>query len=400
MQKTFSLLPLVLPSGERLPTLVDSETWIPVKVGTQWAVRHRRYRVQASTLAQDLRAIARLYDWSWKVLGVDLDDFLFKGQTLSTAEANSLAEQLRFGREITSLQSGDTQISEADSQPAIGLNNQYDRQLSVIEEFSIWALDEGNRGGGIKVPLQQMALLQSQLKRTFQSLRHGFVPSKRIESLDEVEIAKIREVTAPLSRSLSLWTFPKQGFSCSTQLRNWLMVETALDLGLRRGELLKLRIDSLLRGGADGIRVLRCPDDPHDSRVREPAVKSAERVLPLSPSLQESIQAYLSLPSPQGRGTGKTRYLFTTLTGNPLSLSAADSIAKNISDMSGIHFSWHRLRHTWAETLADQLLSRENGLEVLAYLGGWTNPKSAERYIENARHRQAYGYLKDYQATL
>jgi hypothetical protein len=39
-------------------------------------------------------------------------------------------------------------------------------------------------------------------------------------------------------------------------LRNWLMFEIARELGIRRGELLKLRLDSLPRGADDGIRIL------------------------------------------------------------------------------------------------------------------------------------------------
>jgi hypothetical protein len=51
------VLTVVLESGERLPCLVDRATWIPVRVGTRWAVRYRRRRVQSSTLESNLRFI-------------------------------------------------------------------------------------------------------------------------------------------------------------------------------------------------------------------------------------------------------------------------------------------------------------------------------------------------------
>ena len=399
MSKKFSILPLVLASGERLPALVEMQTWIPVLVGTQWSTRYRRYRVQSSTLTQDLRAIARLYDWSWNIASVDLDRLLLSGQTLSTAQVRSLAEHLRHGKTVEA--SGTCAVSspEAAMATSVHFNNAYDRQLSVIEAFLIWALDRENRGGGSALSLEQIALLQVQLQRVFQTLRGGFVPSKRIEPLSKSEVERIRQVIAPLPDFPQRWEFPTIGFTRSAQLRNWLMFETALGLGLRRGELLKLRVESLVNGGKDGIRVLRYPDDPHDSRVREPAVKSAERLLPLSPLLLEAIPAYLSLRPPLGRVTGKTPYLFTTRDGKPVSLDAADSIAATISRRSGIAFSWHSLRHTWAEHLADQLLQREDGIEILMYLGGWTSPKSPEHYIEHARHRQAGEWLKTYQRS-
>jgi len=52
----FTVLNVVLDSGERLPCLVETATWIPARVATRWAVRYRRYRVQSSTLACALEA--------------------------------------------------------------------------------------------------------------------------------------------------------------------------------------------------------------------------------------------------------------------------------------------------------------------------------------------------------
>ena len=397
--KKFSILPLVLASGERLPALVETQTWIPVLVGNQWSTRYRRYHVQSSTLTQDLRAIARLYDWSWTIAGIDLDPLLLSGQTLSTAQVKSLSEHLRYGKTNEASRDEALPASEEAIAPSVYFNNAYDRQLSVIEAFLIWALDRENRGGGPDLLLDRIASLQVQLQRVFGSLRGGFVPSERIEPLRESEVEQIRQVIGPLPGFPQQWEFPTTGFTRAVQLRNWLMFETALGLGLRRGEFLKLRVDSLINGGKDGIRILRCPDDPHDSRVREPAVKSAERLLHLSPLLLGAMQAYLSLRPPLGRVTGKTGYLFTTRDGKPVSLDAADSIAAETSRRSGIAFSWHSLRHTWAENLADQLLKREDGLEILRYLGGWTNPKSPEHYIEHARQRQAGEWLKLYQRS-
>jgi hypothetical protein len=51
----FTVLNVLLDSGERLPCLVEAATWIPVRVATRWAVRYRRYRVQSSTLANNLK---------------------------------------------------------------------------------------------------------------------------------------------------------------------------------------------------------------------------------------------------------------------------------------------------------------------------------------------------------
>jgi integrase len=195
-------------------------------------------------------------------------------------------------------------------------------------------------------------------------------------------------------------TFPK-AFSPHTRLRNWLMFEVALELGIRRGELLKLRLDSLPRGADDGIRILRRPDDPHDSRSKEPAVKTAERVIPASRNLLAAIRAYLSYPQPMGRVSGKSPYLFVARSGSPASMDTADDVISAIGGHSGVlPLSWHRLRHTWAERMAEAFAGQPNGMDRLVYLGGWTNPHSATRYIQRALARQAKEAVRSYHRTL
>ena len=179
------------------------------------------------------------------------------------------------------------------------------------------------------------------------------------------------------------------------------MFETALELGVRRGELLKLRLDSLPRGADDGIRILRRPDDPLDSRPKEPAVKTAERAIPASRELLRAIQAYLTYPRPLGRVPGKSPYLFVARSGNPLSIDTADDIISLIGRFSGVSpLSWHRLRHTWAERMAQLFADQPNGIDRLMYLGGWTNPLSTRRYVQRTLERQAKESLRAYHEKL
>jgi hypothetical protein len=63
--------------------------WFPVRVGTRWAVRHRRYRVQSSTLVSNLRVLSRLDIWAKQTAGFDLDDFLTMGKVLDSRQVES-----------------------------------------------------------------------------------------------------------------------------------------------------------------------------------------------------------------------------------------------------------------------------------------------------------------------
>ena len=109
----FTVLNVALDSGERLPCLVETATWIPVRVATRWTVRYRRYRVQSSTLANNLRILAHVYRWARETTGCDLDDRLTRGETPRGGRLNpwqtvcDLMPAIRrwiLGRSITSLQ--------------------------------------------------------------------------------------------------------------------------------------------------------------------------------------------------------------------------------------------------------------------------------------------------------
>ncbi len=379
----FTVLNVVLDSGERLPCLVDSATWLPVRVATRWAVRYRRYRVQSSTLANNLRVLARLYLWARESAKYDLDSHLTQGQALRNREIESLVSSLRVAGEGHSLDTG-----------------AFDQHLAVIEDFLKWSLDSENRGGRSALSLEQLTAERGRLEQLFRSLRVGARPSTRIEPLEDAEIEAIRRAVGPRSDPDGHLSFPA-AFSSHARLRNWLMFEVALELGIRRGELLKLRLDSLPRAADDGIRILRRPDDPHDSRAKEPAVKTAERVIPASRELRRAVQVYLVSSPPLGRVSGKSPYLFVTRSGSPVSIDTADDIIVSIGRISGVvPLSWHRLRHTWAERMAELFAEQPNGMDRLVYLGGWTNPLSARRYLQRSLANQAKEALRGYHRKL
>ncbi len=379
----FTVLNVVLDSGERLPCLVESMTWLPVRVATRWAVRYRRYRVQSSTLASNLRVLGRLYAWSRDSRGYELDDHLTRGDALRNREIESLVDMFRTKRVGDGLDTG-----------------AFDQHLAVVENFLKWSLDSENRGGSNGLSLQQLAAERGRIEQVFQSFRIGARSPERIEPLEETDIAAIRSAIGPKRNPGGELSFPA-AFSAHTRLRNWATFEVALELGIRRGELLKLRLDSLPRGADDGIRILRRPDDPHDSRAREPAVKTAERAIPASRELLSAVRAYLTYPAPLGRVSGKSPYLFITRRGSPVSIDTADDIIAALGRCSGITpLSWHRLRHTWAERMAEVLADQPNGMDRLVYLGGWTNPLSARRYIQRALAKQAKQAVRDYHRKL
>lgn len=344
--------------------------------------------VQYSTLAGNLRSIAAVYNWASSHPNIgDLDDFLCAGGTLKAPALNSLAQHL------------------LNSNPTARNN-----RLSIAKNFLAWALDPANRGGqGARTPT---ALWDErrQVESVLDIHRTHTPRSKRIQPLTPEEIHAIRTALGLRFRPDGTWEVPLAGrtptrpagvFQRGTWLRNVTMFEVSLDVGIRRGEALKLQVGSLPRGREHDLRVQRFPDDPKDARRKPPAVKTSERLVPLSRGAHRLLNLYLDSPPPAGRPRlGRTPYLFTTKDGDPLSLSEADRVMEKIGERAGVKLSWHRLRHTWAERMAEELKDDPQGWRKLKILGGWEDDKTPLRYVENAIGRQARERLAQYQGDL
>lgn len=399
----YSVIPIILPSGERLPTLVDTITWVPVRLVTRWAATTRRLHVQSSTLADNLAILGRLYTWARRA-EFDLDEYLVSGHVLDLRQLRSLDRYLQSRSE--GLVAGNIKPANWE----MLLNDQYpdatySHHVEVIEMFLTWALYCENRGGARKFSHEQIAAERLVLSDFFESLPKSRKPSKRHEPLDDEDIRKIRHVIGPLlndRRHLVVpIQFPNSPFHTQSQLRNWLMFETALRLGLRRGELLKLRLDCLPRGHDVALQVKRFPDDPYDTRTNEPAVKTAERAIPMEDELIAGYKAYLTARRPYGRTRSKSPYVFVTRTGEPVSKDTANNIINNIGRYSNVDaLTWHRLRHTWAETKAEEYWFEPNGMGRLQYLGGWASQESVEHYTQRARAKFSNAALDIRQSRL
>ncbi|WP_374762262.1 tyrosine-type recombinase/integrase [Massilia scottii] len=74
--------------------------------------------------------------------------------------------------------------------------------------------------------------------------------------------------------------------------RNFLLIQWLEALGIRRGELLGIRISDIdFRNNT--VQILRRADDPSDPRRYQPNAKTLDRVLPLSDGLVQMTQNYI-----------------------------------------------------------------------------------------------------------
>jgi integrase len=263
-----------------------------------------------STLSNDLRSIGLLYAWANGALEQALDDLLENGHPLSGMQIQDLLAFLRVGGRVV------------DVEPAMIVEGQtVARHASVIRDFLKWAVDPAGQGRPSMVSFEQIGYRRACLDEAFQAATRHSGASRRLRPLTAEEVTRVDELIGPVRKADGSLMLPLRfartnPFRTETRLRNWLMYGIAIQCGLRRGELLKLRLDDLPRPDTPWLVVRRRAHDAADARRHRPAVKTVERVLDLSGELRAGLRAYLTNRTPSGRSAGRTPYLVGVIARN------------------------------------------------------------------------------------
>jgi hypothetical protein len=395
--------------GQELPVVRHAESWLPAPLALRYALR-TRFRLGASSLLVDMRAIAHAYNWSETVAEIgNLENFLVSGQVLSRDQLQSLSVHLHRQQ--------DERVGGLVS------NRLFNSRLFALGQFLEWAIEPTNNGGTALLDEDEREV---QVAKMLRLLNHHKLPvgrSYRGEPLTEEEIRLIRRAIGPDEHG----EFQPGIFDEKTRHRNWTMFEMVLNLGDRKSEMLTTKVKHLSSCGCDGcVFIPRQQDDLDESRKRRrPRGKTSERrVSWMDRNTLTAILTYRDAPPPVGRNDASiaTPYLLVTETGVPLSISAADYVIKQIGKYavklmereqlfdehirmqikeSLLSLTWHRVRHTWAERAALGLY-KKHGEGAWAYLqewGGWTNEKSMEHYIQHARRMINEKATREYQTS-
>ncbi|EON9102374.1 tyrosine-type recombinase/integrase [Escherichia coli] len=171
-------------------------------------------------------------------------------------------------------------------------------------------------------------------------------------------------------------------FHKEVQVRNRLIFTLLLNLGLRAGELLNLKIDDFdLRDNT--LSVVRRHDSKEDGRSYQPLVKTGERVIPLSDELAREIFDYISNSREKMTKRKKHNFLFVAHctgknAGEPLSISAYEKVISTLKRASPelYNLSGHRLRHSWnymySKGIEGAELEYNRRKDLRNYLMGWS----------------------------
>ena len=181
--------------------------------------------------------------------------------------------------------------------------------------------------------------------------------------------------------------------------RNELAVQMLLRLGIRRGELLALKISDI-HWQTRTLSITRRPNDPEDPRTPQPTAKTLARDLPLSPELAGRINQYIRGARRQTKRAQSHRFLLVVHRkgpheGEPLSEPGLTKVFTTLRRCDPLLAPLHPhvLRHTWNWKFSDAMdalppdeaPSEAKEEQVRGHLMGWI-PGSASAKFYNRRH--------------
>lgn len=325
----------VLAGGERVPLLHD-EQGVPLFYPTLFATSQLRNAGAAvNTIRNKLADLVVLHRWE-QVNGRDLIAEFRAGRFLTLADVVSLRDFAKLDmRELKPVgarskeRSGgvvdflEARVASSPAQATIGGQQHFNRISTFADylEFTASVLTQHQNSTRIAQDIARMANTIRKHRPRGLAKQKDEDPDLRTPPSDLVE--RFMEVGAEGD--------PRNPFlNPEVQLRNAIIFGLLRHTGMRRGELLSLRLDQIDLGHEPHVWVRRNQDDKHDSRPYQPVTKTKERPLPIPETLANQIDRYMLKVRPTIAPARKHPYLLVShrkgsTWGKPLSASALNS---------------------------------------------------------------------------
>lgn len=389
-QNPYVVKTAVLSSGERLPMLVLRATGEPLSDPSLYVLSEIRATNRArNTIDHILRSIMVLQLFL-DLNRIDLKSRLRDGHIFSLSELDELvrycrrpvSEQLKV--EVPSNSNSPLRIGSAEvvrlgqrlRAPAEVAGHTAANRVRTIRDYLDWFVRYRvacYQSGGA-----EGVLLWDDWKRCKDALdaripRHkGRNTIGQREGLPPEVVDRLLSVTSPGSPEN-----PWKGDG--TRIRNCLVFHWLIELGLRRGELLNVKISDI-NFRSEELLVARRADDLEDPRKDQPAVKTRDRKLPLSPRLCAMTHDYITQTRRLIPAARLHPFLLVAMgSGSPLSLSAVNSFFAELREAFPGEFDTltpHALRHTWNDRFSDAMdnakIPEPEEERMRSFLMGWS----------------------------
>lgn len=383
--------------------LLDSEG-MPVFEPTVYSLTELRARNHAAnTIESSLRAIIVFYLYL-DLHKINIMERVKQGELLSLAEIESLVGFCRLPMDDIS-----HSCAEGEKVLPSPVTNSLERhrtRLHLNRRKEVLPASAANRLRTVRDFLAWLSLVQSSQQNNKQvshveslnMARHlimeainarmpagchrGYLDHR--EGLDSERRKKLLQVVEPSSED-NPW------MEEHSRYRNELITNWLYHLGLRRGELLGIRISDIdFREST--VVVARRADDPKDPRQNQPNAKTKARKIPLHPGLRDMTEVYIMSRRAAFPGARKHDFLFVASeSGAPMSIASLNKIFRVLSmkcpELPKVYP--HVLRHTWNDLFSEEMdkrkVSEETEKKIRAYLMGWSET-SETAAIYTRRH--------------
>jgi integrase len=386
-------------SGERFPVLLDKRG-LPLCEPISYFQPKRRLAV--STLEGKARTLAMVHNFL-RAYDIDFRKRLLEGRVLDHAEASALRDHMRsIGRRTEAIRTRrKCEDPKAPTKDIVELHEWYRRRV-LAADYLKWLTD------GLKNALTLPPDIEKRITARIEQAKTLIVDDR-----------KPRDNPAPAALS------PEQGlvlldairpgsetnpFREGHQLRNFALIATYWENGLRKSEVLALKCEDLSAEGEPPTLTLESrPDDPDETRAQPASVKTLPRPVPITPILHGVLTEYknrgrrLTQVALQARGDKaalkrfkSNPYLFVSSQGSALSSSSVhkifDTLRMRTADLP-VHLSPHVLRRTWNDMFTELCRDTATGPRetiLREFLMGWVrgSPEAA-RYTRQSTQREA-----------
>lgn len=394
-----------MTSGERFPLVIEISRGLPLFDVTAFLLRERRPPGAAfNTLKAHAEAIRFFLTWV-AVRAINLEPRLSSGELLSFDEVEALSGDARLGFEGLAVGAkprkskrpkalSAERIVQHASASSVGVDpNVAGTRLRYIADYLDW-LVKGRCAKVSSSKLRKLGLDPTEIG----ALLRARAPKKQDRNPDHEREGLSEEAQAALLAAMVADSSANPFDHAFVRDRNELIVLLFYHLGLRQGELLKLRVTAAHFNAQKRIlKVTRSPDDPTDPRTDQPQAKTNARALELSDHLTKRILDHIVKHRRLRKYAASHTFLFVSQSGNPLSKSAISKIFATIRgkiDEVGDDLSPHHLRHTFNENLSDMFdasgTTDENEKKLRAYLNGWSpGSDTAATYLRRRTRTKA-----------
>jgi integrase len=387
----FQVSVVVVPRVGVRHVLTERQTFLPKPAASLYEAHLALKTDSHNTRARELGTFASLYAWA-VASRTDLDRLLLTGQGFTAPQVRAFAAWVRRPHAQANgvIPLVKRKSINAVLQSASVICRWFIKQFSSLESFS-----------PSRRAIEVEMLLAAQ-KSAWKDVLIKVRKESTAPDLTDQEVAAIEQFLRPENRSKTVGE--------SIAWRDYLMWRMAIELGVRKSEILAMRLCDCPTRVAPYFKVVRIEergDEYVDPRRNPPRPKTLSRDLgfllnhTVFPRLvSDYVSTYRYAPvKVRGRLQKKFvlphDFLITAESGEPLSLRAADDVAKAIQQGTGVDFNWHLARHAFfnrayeAVSDADGKEAREARIADLIYWGGWENPKSIEIYTKRARAQRA-----------